>query len=62
MPKKLEGPNLPGPIFPTLPIFRTIFYLNNYSLRDPHLHTPRFFYFCDPHSRPHLATHIRDPI
>ena len=57
-----KGPNLLEPIFPTLPIFRTIFYLNNYSLRDPPLHTPRFFYFRDPHSRPHFATHIRDPI
>ena len=48
-----KGPNLPGPIFPTLPNFCTIFYFNNYSLRDPPLHTPRFFYF---------ATPIRDPI
>ena len=23
---------------------------------------PRFFYFRDPHSRPHFATHIRDTI
>ena len=42
--------------------FVLFFYLNNYSLRDPQLHTPRFFYFCDPHSRPHFATHNRDPI
>ena len=42
--------------------FRTIFYLNNYSLRDPPLHMPRFLYFRDPHSQPHFATHIRDPI
>ena len=42
--------------------FRTIFYLNNYSLQDPHLHMPRFFYFRAPHSRPHFATHNRDPI
>ena len=59
-----KGPNLPGPIFPTLPIFRTIFYLNNYSLRDPHLHTPRFFIFathiCDSISRLTFATPFRD--
>ena len=48
-----KGPNLPGPKFPTLPIFSYYFYLNNYSLRDPHLHTPRFFIF---------ATHIHDLI
>ena len=48
-----KGPNLPGPTFPTLPIFVLFFYLNNYSLRDPQLHTPRFFYFI-------FTTHIRD--
>ena len=37
------------------------FILNNYSLRDPQLHTPRFFYFRDPHSRPPFATHNCDP-
>ena len=42
--------------------FRTIFYLDNYSLREPQLHTPRFFYFRDPYSRPPFATHNRDPI
>ena len=48
--------------------FRTIFYLNNYSLRDPPLHTPpEFFLFSRPpfttHIRdPHFETHIRDPI
>ena len=71
------GPNLPGPIFPTLHIFFVLFfYLNNYSLRDPPLHTPpEFFIFRDPisrltfatpfrdsHSRPHFATRIRDLI
>ena len=47
--------------------FVLFFYLNNYSLRDPPLHTPpEFFIFATPfrdsHSRPHFATHIRDPI
>ena len=38
-----KGPNLPGPIYPTLPIFRTLFYLINYSLRDPITYAPNFF-------------------
>ena len=42
--------------FPTLPIFVLFFYLNNYSLREPPLHTPRFFLF----SRPTFATSFRD--
>ena len=63
-----KGPNLPGPIFPTLPIF-VLFFLNNYSLRDPLYICPDIFLFSrphfatpirDPHSRPTFATHIRD--
>ena len=42
--------------------FVLFFYLNNYSLWDPHLHTPRFFYFRDSHLQPHFATHIHDPL
>ena len=42
--------------------FVLFFDLNNYSFRDPHLHKPRLFYFHDPHSRPHFATHNRIPI
>ena len=37
--------------------FPTIFFLNNYSLRDPLYIRPDIFLF----SRPHFATHIRDP-
>ena len=53
-----KGPNLPGPIFPTLPIFRTVFILINYYLRDPIYICPQFFNFW----RPHFATPIRDLI
>ena len=47
-------------------IFRTIFLLINYSLRDPHFIRPEFFYFRDSHLRPtfrdpHFATPIHDP-
>ena len=51
--------------------FRTIFLLNNYSLRDPLYIRPDIFLFSrphfatyirDPHSRLTFATHIRDPI
>ena len=69
-----EGPNQPGPIFPTLYIyFVQFFYLIKYSLQDPHYIRPRFFSqphfathisrptFRDPHSQPTFATHIRDP-
>ena len=64
-----EGPNQPGPIFPTLFIYFVQFFsLIKYSLRDPNYIRPRNFYFRDPfrdsHSRPHfatpLATHVRD--
>ena len=68
-----KGPNLPGPIFPTLHnFFRTFFYLHNYSLRDPHYICPHFFTFATPfatttrdscsrlHSRLPLATHVCD--
>ena len=48
-----KGPNLPGPIFPTLHIFSYIFLLINYSLRDPIYIHPRFFIF---------TTHIRDSL
>ena len=37
-----KGPNLPGPIFPTLHIFWYIFYLINYSLQDPITYAPDF--------------------
>ena len=57
-----KGPNLPEPIFPTLHIFRTIFLLHNYSLRDPLYIRPRFFYFRDPLSRLTFATPFRDPL
>ena len=57
-----KGPNLPGPIFPTLHIFSYIFLLNNYSLWDPIYIRPKFFYFHDPHSRLTFATPIHDPI
>ena len=74
-----KGPNLPGPTFPTLPISYNFFiFLNNYSLREPPLHTPRIFFathhrdpisrltiatpFRDSHSRLHFATHLRDSI
>ena len=44
--------------------FRTIFLLNNYSLRDPLYIRPDIFYFATPfrdsHSRPTFATHICD--
>ena len=41
-----KGPNHPGPILYTLPIyFVHIFLLNNYSLRDPIYIRPRFFIF-----------------
>ena len=45
--------------------FRTIFLLNNYSLRDPlYIRPDNFFIFATPfrnsHSRPTFATHIRD--
>ena len=59
-----KGHNLPGPIFPILHIFRTIFSLNNYSLRDPLYIRPDFFIFTtsfrDCHSRPTFATPFRD--
>ena len=51
--------------------FRTIFLLNNYSLRDPLYIRPDIFLFSrphfatpirDPHSRLTFASHIRDPI
>ena len=42
--------------------FRTIFLLNNYSLRDPLYIRPDIFYFRHPISRLPLATQIRDPI
>ena len=57
-----KGPNLPGPIFPTLHIFSYIFYLINYSLRDPHYIRPQFFLRSRLHSRLPLATHVRDSI
>ena len=53
-----KGPNLPGPIFPTLHIISYIFLLNNYSLRDPIYIRPPIFLF----SRPTLATHFRDSL
>ena len=56
-----KGPNLPGPIFPTLHIFCTIFLLNNYSFWDPLYIRPRF-YFRDPLSRLTFATPFRDPL
>ena len=44
--------------------FRTIFLLNNYSLRDPLYIRPAIFYFAtpfrDPHSRPTFATPFCD--
>ena len=52
-----KGPNLPGPIFPTLPIISYNFLLNNYSLRDSLYICPRFLFL-----RPHFVTPIRDPI
>ena len=57
-------------IYYTTYFFVQFFYLNNYSLRDPPLHMPRFYLFSRPtfvtpfrdsHSRPHFATHICDP-
>ena len=56
-----KGPNLPGPIFPTLPIFRTIFFISIITLFGILLYI-RPDFFRDPHSQPHFATHIRDPI
>ena len=48
----------------TTNFFILFFYLNNYSLRDPPLHTPRFFIFAtlirDPISRLTFATPFRD--
>ena len=65
----LEGRTQPtrAYILYTIYLFRTIFLLINYSLRDPNYICPRFFYFRDPISRlphirdSHFATHIRDP-
>ena len=56
----LEGRTQPtrAYILYTTYLFRTIFYLINYSLRDPHYICPQIFLF----SRPHFATTIRDPI
>ena len=38
--------------------FRTIFFLINYSLRDPHYICPEFFIFTTPICDPRFATHI----
>ena len=43
-------------------IFSYNILLINYSLRDPNYIRPRIFYFCNSHSRPHFATHIRDHV
>ena len=60
-----KGPNLPGPIFPTLHIFVQFFILINYSLQDPiHIYAPDSFIFAthfrDSHLRPTFATPFRD--
>ena len=61
-----KGPNHPGPILSTLPIyFVHIFLLNNYSLWAAIYIRPCFFIFATPfrdsHSRLPFATPIRDP-
>ena len=54
-----KGPNLPGPIFPTLHIFRT-FFIESLLPLGSHLHTPLIFYVRDPLSRLTFATPFRD--
>ena len=56
-----EGPNQLGPIFPTLYIYFVHLFLIT-PLGIPITYAPEFFYSCEPHSRPHFTTPIRDLI
>ena len=61
-----KGPNQPVPILYIIYLFRTIFYLINYSLQDTNYIRPRNFLFLRPHfATPTrdltFATHIREP-